>query len=135
MSGLAAKLRRTLQGRGQKGYVLIELLVAMAIFGIISVGFLTAMVAGYHGVVVAHEQTMAQNLTRTTLENVRDAAYPVMDYTTTTSRFDVEVGAEYIDEDFVTSEDPTSVQRITVTVKHHGSGGTILATQALKVQP
>jgi hypothetical protein len=66
---------------------------------------------------------------------VRDAAYPVADYTTTTSRFDVEVGAEYIDEDFVNSEDPTSVQRITVTVKHHESGGTILVTQALKVQP
>jgi len=134
-SGLARKLRRTLPGRGQKGYVLIEVLVAMAIFGVISVGFLSALVAGYHGVVVAHDQTMAQNLTKTTLENVRDAAYPVVDYQTTESKFDVDVGAEYIDEYFVASDDPTTVQRITVTVSYHASGEAILVTQALKVMP
>ena len=134
-SGLARKLRRTLPGRGQKGYVLIEVLVAMAIFGVISVGFLSALVAGYHGVVVAHDQTMAQNLTKTALENVREAAYPVVDYQTTESKFDVDVGAEYIDEYFVTSDDPTTVQRITVTVSYGASGETILVTQALKVMP
>ena len=134
-SGLARKLRRTLPGRGQKGFVLIEVLVAMAIFGVISVGFLSALVAGYHGVVVAHDQTMAQNLTKTALENVREAAYPVVDYQTTESKFDVDVGAEYIDEYFVTSDDPTTVQRITVTVSYGASGETILVTQALKVMP
>ncbi len=86
-SGLVRKRRRLLPGRGQKGFVLIELLVSIAIFGVISVGFLSALVAGYHGVIVAHDQTMAQSLTRTTLENVRRAAYPITDYQTT----DIEV--------------------------------------------
>jgi prepilin-type N-terminal cleavage/methylation domain-containing protein len=131
----SGKLRRTLPGRGQKGIVLIELLISIAIFGVISVGFLSTLVAGYHGVVVAHDQTMAQNLTRTTLENVRTAAYPVVHYQTTTSKFDVDVGSEYIDKDFVHSDDPTEVQRITVTVSYNESGKAILVTQALKVMP
>jgi prepilin-type N-terminal cleavage/methylation domain-containing protein len=133
--GFVGKRRRTPPGRGQRGFLLIEVLVAMAIFGVVSVGFLSALIAGYHGVIVAHDQTMAQSLTRTTLENVRTAAYPVVDYQTTTSKFDVDVGAEYIDEDFVHSDDPTSVQRITVTVSYHESGSTIWVTQALKVMP
>ncbi len=134
-SGLARKLRRTLPGRGQKGFALIEALMAMAIFGVISTGFLSALVAGYHGAIVAHDHTMAQNLTRTTLENVRSAAYPVVDYQTTTSKFDVDVGAEYIDQDYEISADPTEIQMITVTVKYDESGRTILVTQGLKVKP
>ena len=109
--------------------------MAMAIFGVISVGFLSALVAGYHGAIVAHDQTMAQNLTRTTLENVRSAAYPVVDYQTTTSKFDVDVGAEYIDQDYEISADPTEIQMITVTVKYDESGRTILVTQGIKVKP
>jgi prepilin-type N-terminal cleavage/methylation domain-containing protein len=127
--------QRILPGRGQKGFVLIELLVSIAIFGVISVGFLSALVAGYHGVILAHDQTMAQNLTRTTLEDVRVAAYPVADYQTTLSKYDVDVGAEYVDEYHVVSSDPTDVQMITVTIKYHESGRSIFTTQGIKVKP
>ena len=71
------KRRRSLPGRGQRGFVLIELLISIAIFGVISVGFLSALVAGYHGVIVAHDQTMAESLTRTAFENVRAANFPI----------------------------------------------------------
>jgi prepilin-type N-terminal cleavage/methylation domain-containing protein len=133
-SGFLRKRRRSLPGRGEKGFLLIELLISIAIFGVISVGFLSALVAGYHGVVVAHDQTMAQNLTRTTLENVRSAAFPVADYQTTTTKFDVEVEADYIDADYDVSGDPTERQMVTVTINYHESGRTILVTQGLKVK-
>ena len=69
-SGFPGKRRRTAPERRQKGFVLIELLVAIAIFGVVSVAFLSALVAGYHGVIVAHDQTMAESLTRT-LDGIR----------------------------------------------------------------
>ena len=80
--------------------MLIEVLVAMAIFGVISVGFLSALVAGYHGAVVAHDHTMAQNLTRTTLENVRRCGVPGCGLSDDYIEVDVDVGAEYIDRDY-----------------------------------
>jgi hypothetical protein len=86
-------------------------------------------------VVVAHDQTMAQNLTRTTLENVRSAGFPIVDYQTTTSKFDVDVGADYIDKDYEISTDPTERQSIIVTVRYHESGRTIWVTQGIKVKP
>ena len=139
------KRRRTLSGRGQKGFVLIELLVSIAIFGVISVGFLSALVAGYHGVIVAHDQTMAESLTRTTFENVRSAPFPIVDYQTPASKYDVFVDAGYVTydvvpdaedittDDYEVTSDPGYFQMITVTVKYHGSGRTILETQMTKV--
>jgi prepilin-type N-terminal cleavage/methylation domain-containing protein len=120
---------------GQKGFTMVELLVALAIFGIIVVGFMSAFVTGYHGVRVADDLTVARNLTRTAFEDVRVAAYPVLDYETTSMNYDVDVGAEYIDGDYVVSGDPTEVQMITVTVSYHDSGEPILVTQGVKVMP
>ena len=134
MSGCVRKGRRSPFVRGQRGFVLIEVLVSIAIFGVISVAFLSALVAGYHGIVVAHDQTMAQSLTRTTLENVRIAQFPITDYQTTTSHYDVAVDAEYIDKYYNLAPGSSSLQMITVTVKYHASGRTILVTQNTKVQ-
>jgi prepilin-type N-terminal cleavage/methylation domain-containing protein len=134
--GFAGKRRRTLPGRGQKGFVLIELLVSIAILGVISVGFLSALVAGYHGVIVAHDVTMAESLTRTTFENVRNAEYPIVDYQTTTSRYDVVVQAENITDldTYTIVNAPSDFQWITVTVRHHGSGTTINESHMTKVR-
>jgi len=116
--------------------VLIELLVSIAIFGVISVGFLSALVAGYHGVIVAHELTMAESLTRTTFEDVSDAEYPIVSYQTTVSRFDVVVTAENITDldTYTIVNAPSDFQKITVTVSHHESGTTILDSWTTKVR-
>ena len=142
-SGLARKLRRTLPGRGQRGFVLIELLVSIAIFGVISVGFLSALVAGYHGVIVAHDQTTAESLTRTALENIGRTPFAdistTSDNVTVTSKFRVEIHADYIDAEDVDTmtyedqDDPSAVKMITVTVKYDESGRTILVTRNTKV--
>ena len=137
-SGCVRKGRRSPFVRGQRGFVLIEVLVSIAIFGVISVGFLSALVTGYHGVVVAHDQTMAQNLTRTTFENIRVAPFPIetgSDNVTTTTKFDVVVHADNINENYEERTDPTNLQMITVTIRYHASGATIWATEGIKVKP
>lgn len=137
-SGYVRKGRRSPFVRGQRGYVLIEVLISIAIFGVISVAFLSALVAGYHGVIVAHDHTMAQSLTRTTLENVRVAPFPIAtgsDNVTTTSQYDVVVHADNINENYTIVSVPSDLQMITVTVQYHASGRTIWVTQGIKVKP
>jgi prepilin-type N-terminal cleavage/methylation domain-containing protein len=133
-SGLVRKRRRHLPARGHKGFVLIELLVSIAIFGVISVGFLSALVAGYHGVIVAHDMTTAESLTRTTFENVRNAGFPIVDYQTNTSKFDVLVHADNITEDYTVVNAASDLQMITVTVRYHDGGRTLLDTEMTKVR-
>jgi prepilin-type N-terminal cleavage/methylation domain-containing protein len=144
MSGCIRKGRRSPFGRGQRGYALIEVLISIAIFGVISVAFLSALVAGYHGVVVAHDQTMAQSLTRTALENVRGAPYPFKtgsDNTSQTGKYDVVIHADNITTSTSTTpyvvlpSSPSNVQLITVTVRNHNTLRTIMKTQNLKVKP
>ena len=137
-SGCVRKGRRPRVMRGQRGFVLIEVLMSIAIFGVISVGFLSALVTGYHGIVVAHDQTMAQSLTRTTFENIRVAPFPIdtgSDNVTTTTKFDVVVHAVNITKEYVETTDPSNLQMITVTIRYHASGATIWATEGIKVKP
>ena len=137
IGGCIRKGRRSPFVRGQRGFVLIEVLVSIAIFGVISVGFLSALVAGYHGVVVAHDVTMAESLTRTTFENVRNAPFPIAtgsDNVTTTSHYDVVVHADNINSDYEIVSDPSDLQMISVTVRYHATGRTILNSQVTKVR-
>ena len=135
MSGCIRKGRRSPFGRGQRGFVLIEVLISIAIFGVISVAFLSALVTGYHGVVVAHDQTMAQNLTRSTFEAVRTAPFPMSDNVTPTSKFSVVVHAAYITDNYTVAPGVSNIQMITVTIRYAASGKTIWVTQGIKVKP
>ena len=115
--------------------MLIELLVAIAIFGVVSVAFLSALVAGYHGVIVAHDQTMAESLTRTTLEDVSKASFPLTDNVTQILKYDVVVRARYVNTDnYGIESTPTGIQMITVTVRHHVGQKAIKETSVIKVQ-
>ena len=118
--------------------MLIEVLMSMAIFGVISVAFLSALVTGYHGIVVAHDQTMAQSLTRTKFEDIRVAPFPIAtgsDNVTTTTKFDVVVHAVNITREYAETTDPSDLQMITVTIRYHASGATIWVTEGIKVKP
>lgn len=117
---------------------MIELLISIAILGMVSIGFLGALIAGYHGVRISHDQTMAQSLTRSAMENVATTAFPLDtgtdQVTTTDDYYDVVIHADYIDSDYVESEDPTQIQMITVTVQYHETGESIKVTQCVKAQ-
>lgn len=118
--------------RCQRGDSLAEVLVAVAILGVIAVAFLSAMVTAYHGVIVADQKTMAESLTRTEIERIRNGAYPVGDYSISVYGYDVSVDAEYIDPaTYDGTVDPLGMQRITVIVSQQGE--VVLITESTKV--
>jgi len=125
--GLVSKLLQE-----QKGQLLIEVLVAVAILGVVSVAFLSAMVTSYGAVALADRKTTAESLTRTEIERVRNAAYPITDYTRIStspappspppSGWVVSVHADYIDPDdyeVIAAADAQGMQMITVTVSYN----------------
>jgi type II secretory pathway pseudopilin PulG len=59
----------------QKGQILIEVLVALAILGIIAVAFLTALTTTSLALVVADQKTTAESLTRSELEYIQNSPY------------------------------------------------------------
>lgn len=118
---------------------MMELLVSIAILGTVSVGFLGALITGYRTVRLSHDLTTAQSLTRTALENVATAPFPMDtendDVTTADDYYDVVVHADFIDSEHVVLENPTQLQMITVTVRYHETGKPIRVTQCVKAQP
>ena len=75
MRAMARKRRmRGLVG-GQNGVALIEILVAIAILGVVAVTFLSALTAAYGAVIVADRHTKAESLTRTAFEFMRNLPY------------------------------------------------------------
>ena len=144
--GLASKLLHE-----QKGQMLIEVLVAMAILGVVAVAFLSAMVTSYGAVALADRKTTAESLTRTELERVKDAPYPIVDYTRIStssappspppSGYRVEVTAVYIvPPTYVpgTAAGMAGMQMITVKVVTVRTDGSVIKvvsiTNANKVQ-
>jgi len=60
---------------GQKGQTLIEVLIAIALLGMIAVPFLTALSTSSRGIIIADERTTAESLVRTEMEYVKNCDY------------------------------------------------------------
>lgn len=60
---------------GQKGLTLIEVLIAIAILGMIAVPFLTALSTSSRGIIIADEKTTAESLVRTEMEYIKNSPY------------------------------------------------------------
>lgn len=67
------RIRRPVEG--EKGIVLIEVLAAIAILGVVAVGFLSALTTAYGAIIVADRHTRAESLTRTAFEYMRSLPY------------------------------------------------------------
>lgn len=61
--------------RGQRGFTLIETLVAVAILGAVGVTFITSMYTASKGVGTMDEKTQAEALIRTQLDDIKASAY------------------------------------------------------------
>ena len=71
---LSNKVRRTLGGNSS-GFTLIEVLVALALFGIIAITFLGGLTTASRAVLTGDIRTTAESLARTQMEYVKNQVY------------------------------------------------------------
>lgn len=65
--------------RGQRGFSLIEILVAVGILAFIGVAFMTSMSTAYKSVGVLDEKTLAESLAWSQLEQIKNAPFESSD--------------------------------------------------------
>lgn len=102
--------------KNERGLTLVEVIVALAILGLISVAFLSGLSGASRGVSIADEQETAKNLAESQMEYVKDQAYAA-------SYAPASIPSEYtgysasISISAIASKDG-NIQKITVIVMH-----------------
>ena len=101
--------------KGEKGFSFIEVVIALALLGIIAAAFLGGLGAASKGTFTADERETANNLAVSQMEEIKNQPYA--------ASYTIPVPAEYTDAGYSTviSVEPLSdgnIQKITVTVSH-----------------
>ncbi len=71
---LSSKVRKTFQG-SSRGFILIEVLIAIALIGIVAVAILGALSTSSKVLSIADERTVAESLARRQMEYVKNQPY------------------------------------------------------------
>ncbi len=120
--------------KNEKGFTLIEVMIAIALLGIIAVAFLGALATASRALVIADERTTAESLARSQMEYVKNQGYidysadphGVYDKITTTTDYSIDstavpfdpvTGQPYSQVGGIFVQDD-GIQKITVTVSH-----------------
>ncbi len=103
--------------RSEKGLALVEVLVSVALLGIIGVGLLSAMGSASRAVVLNDTRVTAKNLAETQMEYIKGLAYAAS-YVPAPIALDYSGYAAGI---AVAPLQDSSVQKITVTITRNGS--------------
>ena len=101
-----------------KGLSLIETIVALAIFGLVAVVFLSGLTMSSKAVMVSHARVAAERLAKRQMEDIK-----AQDYATSYSEITVPqdlVDQGYDIEPSVEDIHSGELQKITVTVTHNG---------------
>ena len=113
--------------KNERGVGLIEVLVALAILGVIAVAFLTGLATTAKAVVIADVRTTAESLARTQMEDIKGQPYddtsipPVYDVLSSTPPdFSIDIAAERMDPEEDGTGNDDGIQKITVTVEFQG---------------
>ena len=132
----------------EKGYALLEVMIAMTLMGLVSVTFLGALYTASKAVSIADERATAESLARTEMEYVRSQLYSGAtwnytvcsvgrDSTDPPSWYDVDSNPPLLDSSYagysvsVSAEgllEPSidnEIQKITVTVTYQGESDII----------
>jgi len=117
---LSSQVTEAFQGRC-RGFTLIEVMIAIALVGMIAIAFLSALATASAVLITADEQATAESLARTQMEYVKNLPYdpdPEPDY-------DAKSLPEYEDAGYLATIDADileeGLQEITVTVYHEGN--------------
>jgi len=115
--------------KNEKGMSLIEVLVALAILGLVAAAFLSGLATASRALIIADERTTAESLARSQMENVKNQPYddinippqyeidPDLDIP---PGYDIEITAERLDPEGDGTANDDGLQKITVLVKHDG---------------
>lgn len=110
----------------EKGFTLIEVLISLAILGVIAVAFLGGLTTASKGLAITDERQTAQNLAEAQMEYIKRQGYssglpPVyakLPSGEIPSGFDVEIEATRLDPEGDGLSDDDNVQLIKITVTH-----------------
>ncbi len=134
--------------KNEKGFALVEVLVALALTGIIATAFLLAISTSSKAILVADERTTAESLARSQMEDIKNEPYIVYSsdphgvYVTTVTPagytisfavvpFDPGTGNPYSDLGGGIFDGDDGIQKITVTISHYGND--VLTLEGYKV--
>jgi len=106
----------------ERGFTLVETLVALAIFGLVAGVFLSGLTVSSKSVMVSQERVAAESLAKSQMESIKAQDY-VDD---ATSYPKITIPPDLVDQGYAI-DDPTvedihssELQKITVTVTHNG---------------
>jgi len=114
--------------RRQKGFTLIEVLVAVGILGFIGAGIAMALDTNYKSVAVLDQKTTGMNLAITHIEFIRETEF-AQDYSSVVasivlpSQYESSINLEYSDDgdDWTETYSGQTLQRIIVSISQGGS--------------
>ena len=114
--------------KSEKGFTFIEVVIGLAIMGIIAVGFIGGLGTAAKGLMITDERETANNLAEAQMENVKNQGYDDLNNPPEYSKlsnipdgYDINITAERLDRDIPPNpDDDDGVQNITVTVNHQG---------------
>ena len=108
--------------RSEMGFSLVEVLIAVAILGIIGTAFAMGLLATSKNVLLSDNTTTGESLARTLMEDVKDAAY-ANEYVVGLGEA-IELPQEFDDMGYSAIIDAETLvaglQKITITIYHSG---------------
>ena len=124
---LDSKIRKACQG-SSRGFTMIEVVIAIALIGIIGVAVLSALSTASMALIIADERATAESLARSQMEYVKNSPYDdtsdPLEYSpdqgAVPEGYNIYIEAVRLDPEDDGDEDDDGIQKITVTVSRDG---------------